>query len=704
MNRFVNPYQFVPLGEPPERRTPPGHTPASVSDRFCGSVSVSWTLVSPLLLPMVADDEGWVSRDSPDADRGTVAIPGSAIKGVVRSVHEALFNGCFRVVDEDFVPGYRAAAKAEGGWTLAIVTEIDDGARPTKFQLCDPQELVWVDALQLARKWPRTPNITNLPQSGQLVYIEGEVLASPLDRYEIAEVRSVEVQRVANAGPYPAKGGQIFLVTDTEARPKRKRNRQPARCLWASSVLTSREVAFAPLGADSAVWNRFDKAAAGGEDRRVLERDFRASEPGDQDSGFRSKQQFDVVRWQGHVVGRRARRTGFFFRGDVLWVKEDDNGRIVDLKLSVIWREPGEGPVKDRLNGHEPCLSGEDSREPSESLPPVCFTCATFGAADTGGQRRGKGKQESYAGHVRFGGARTTSQASLRRVEALTPMGAPKPGSGMFYLDLDPMPSRLPRNDLPTRWGGSLDQGARQPVRGRKFYWHSDPDAQAAHWSQELGRPVAPRYIATSAQRTDRKDPTKKKEMVRPAWLVEPGTTLTAEVTFEMLPREHVAALVAALDPARLASLGGRPEASLAVHLGGGKPLGLGSATVALTDFRMSAQKDRYTAPAGQALPLPVLDEDWLSRIDQLAGPTVRRNLPIMVRLLDLLGTGKHVNEVTYPPSAQWRDVGRDEFVKSYAFFMNANGQQLRDRRRDWYPLPRPEAPDQSLPIVDRRT
>ncbi|MFN8099651.1 MAG: RAMP superfamily CRISPR-associated protein [Dermatophilaceae bacterium] len=665
---------------------------------------MEFRLLTPLLLPAVAEEEQWVTRSNNDFARGEVTIPGSAIKGAVRSLHEAMFNGCFRVVDDSYVPGYRAAAKTDDGWTLAIVTETDSAARPTGFQLCDPKETVWVDAIELDRHWPRQTGIRH-PRSGQLVYIEGPVEDSSLGRFEMPLVRSVEVVSGApDRGLFPTASAQIFLVTDTAARPKLKRNRQPARCLWASSVLTPSVVDFNPTaGQDMLIWERFVRAAAGGEDRRACENaERKAMVQGKETRDYRNGPEFVEVKWRNRVVGVRALRTGFFFRGDVLWVKLGQDGQIADLKLSVIWREPGAGSVGGRLNGHEPCLSHASAPSGSdEASANLCLSCATFGAADTSGHRAGEGRQESYAGHVRFGSARTSIPVSLRRVPHLAPMGSPKPGSGMFYLDLAPMPRRLARHDLPSRWGGTLDPGGRRAIRGRKFYWHADPDRQADYWSQELQREVEPRYVATPAQRENKSEPAKTKEMVREGWLVEAGATLTAEVAFDLLPEKYLGPLLASLDPARLAPIAGRRGATIAIHLGGGKALGLGSATVTLTDVKIWDQKERYTRATATSLPEPGVDSNWLTVVDQLAGPIAVKNLPLVMRLLDVDGTSRWKNHVTYPPAAQWREVGSDEFVKSYTFFMNANGQQLRDRPRDWLPLPASDAADPSLPIVD---
>src|ERR1700733_6147709 len=99
---FINPYTFVPLPAAIARSAPSGHHcagPVHVS----GAMTVEWTLQTPLLLPQA----------HPAVRAGQVVVPGSSVKGALRSLHETLMGGCLRVVDEEFVPVYRQPAVAK---------------------------------------------------------------------------------------------------------------------------------------------------------------------------------------------------------------------------------------------------------------------------------------------------------------------------------------------------------------------------------------------------------------------------------------------------------------------------------------------------------------------------------------------------------------------------------------------------------------
>ena len=60
-----------------------------------GSFIVTWKFTSPF--------------QAPGGPSGTTVLrlPGSSVKGAVRSLHETLAGGCLRVFDEDFIPSYR---------------------------------------------------------------------------------------------------------------------------------------------------------------------------------------------------------------------------------------------------------------------------------------------------------------------------------------------------------------------------------------------------------------------------------------------------------------------------------------------------------------------------------------------------------------------------------------------------------------------
>ena len=116
--RFVNPYTFVPFPERIERRKPSGHHLLGAGN-LSGSFVVTWTFASPF--------------QAPEGQSGTTVLrlPGSSVKGAVRSLHETLAGGCLRIFNEDFIPSYRDPATARpGDWTMALVEKHTQDGQP----------------------------------------------------------------------------------------------------------------------------------------------------------------------------------------------------------------------------------------------------------------------------------------------------------------------------------------------------------------------------------------------------------------------------------------------------------------------------------------------------------------------------------------------------------------------------------------------
>lgn len=124
--RFVNPYNFIPLRKECKREVPE----ISEEDSYTGYFECSMRLLTPLFIPNTSssvrllEQTEWKEgerykkkysgydffsyedlsetkpyRDQPPAPPRNPVIPGSEIRGAVRSVYEAAFNGCMSTVD-----------------------------------------------------------------------------------------------------------------------------------------------------------------------------------------------------------------------------------------------------------------------------------------------------------------------------------------------------------------------------------------------------------------------------------------------------------------------------------------------------------------------------------------------------------------------------------------------------------------------------
>ena len=141
MTQFVNPYNFIPFGSGPIRETKErvfGNDPSKLN---YGWMTVRLTAKKPLIIPgkEIGNNNGHKTYDSFRFPDNKLGIPGSTLRGLIRSIYEAASDSCIPFVmnDNDITlrtPAYAAFKEQgllcyeEGKWRLygAEVYEIDD--------------------------------------------------------------------------------------------------------------------------------------------------------------------------------------------------------------------------------------------------------------------------------------------------------------------------------------------------------------------------------------------------------------------------------------------------------------------------------------------------------------------------------------------------------------------------------------------------
>ena len=363
--------------------------------------------------------------------------------------------------------------------------------------------------------------------------------------------------------------------------------------------------------------------------------------------------------------------------GSVIWVKVL-NGMVTAIKLSQFWRERSKECLGDRIPQETKPCDGENLR--------LCPSCSVFGSADTlndqadTDERRREGDQRSYAAHVRFGSA---IGVDLQGDEViLAPLGQPHPGAGLTYLEpTSPEAAPASRDERWSRWDSDGKQ--KRQLRGRKFYWHSDPERQLDHLQHTQGVGDVPgRHLKREHHSAD---------MCTKAQLVT-GGTFRQTITFDGLDRFGVASLLAALQPGRL--LAPDDADRFALHLGRGKPLGLGSVTAEITAARITTVAARYGDKAETPLETFAIDPaEVRTRCGEL--DAVHEGAR---KVLRLDGLGENWWKVTYPTRETWKQFGSKEFDESFTFFKDFGGPaQSKNQKVSWKPgawKPMPEITD----------
>lgn len=681
---FINPYTFVPLPGSVVRGEPRGHASMKSMNADGYSGYFDWVLKfdTPLILP----------KGEPFGRR-VIKYPGSALRGVLRSLHETLAGGCLRILDEDFVPVHRQPMAAGNAVkTLAVVTKIDPVTqRVTEVFPCD--EVIWVKKDVFIAS-----GVTGL-YSGMRVDLGGDI-------GDVAVKRRAELldQPTPTATENPVGRWVIHL---TESHPLRDGRHYYVAAGRVPGAGEAPSAFPAPVNITAKEWKRFEELCEGsrdmtGDDNLArLDRarpDSTTMTPGR--DGWPSE---DVEHGSPKtVVGRRRRVDGQLCIGDTVWltladpsvggfspgqgVSEFWQGVDKRLSMATIWRAHGTGAVKDRIpKGLEPCS------DPGS----LCPSCAVFGSIDPGGAE--DHEQLGYASHIRVGWATSCSadggggwRSQEMKVERRTipPLRAPKPSSGGFYLQTrtgDPLSASTAPEHVPrAHWGSRLDKvdpGSLRAIRGRKYYWMGQPQGGDG------------RHIARESERLPRVQ-NEEVPCVK-------GLTFVSRITFDNLDAAQLGLLLAAAKPSLL--LG---EAASSIQIGRGKPLGFGQVSPQISGLTFQSAVNRYADLAEsltleEALGAAVLDLDT-------------RNLTEVHRALARVLTPNAVDSdrVWYPTTGNFNDrrlLTKDQRVQfnwSFEWFAHHSGGRPGAKRRDsetrsagdMVPLPDALSQDQYLP------
>lgn len=670
---FVNPYTFIPFPAIPSARTAPAGHHRLDHDRYSGRVTARLVTRSPLLVRNIGTEAG---RDGDGDDavyraprrNGTLFIPGSSLHGAIRSLHETLTGSCMRVFDADFVPVYRDVASLglRNEWRLGVVTEVDDGANfghPTAIREC--RETGWIPAHLLAGALPRGRPLT----TGQ--------------RFDLPGAFTKKRGRLTYDGAGPivhngTSGDWIVLVTNPSTRGKR------IYCAVGKLPSTPTTVRLT-----DGAWKTFRRAAKGAkgtyfrepkhafaeECRQVALRGL-AAVIGDQEhrvveTGEDSPDATIILRW--------LRPRAWLHEGQVVWISNPRGGLTDGIALSYLWRTPGQYSAGRRL----PNPAFAACHEPEH----LCPSCRVFGSADLAEDAsvdRRRATQRSYRGHIRVLDAVSEDADVLADPVRLPAAGSPRPGSGQFYLDDSPSEATDPPRN---RWGSPVDNANLRRLRGRKFYWHTDPEADER---RERWR----RHEHASAEGGH------QGELVE---LVQRGSTYRIELCFDGLSKAELGGLLATLRPQLLFGLldkplpypyEGKPE--FAIHVGGGKPSGLGSCQV--EDLRVEAD-----TPASRYLgeERPTVDPaDAVAAFAADLNP-LREHWKQVAAALHI----DHVDSrmISYPTAKPWADdSGRCSGPaqhESFNWFRLTTGELLKQGERAFVTLPPVGELAQGLPV-----
>lgn len=591
--RFLNPYNFVRTLEVCTRTAAPllGRCAPPPHDRYIGQsgrITCRLTTTTPLF---VSDSEGVEPEEVNGKTHlhyrffrdpaGNVAIPGTGLRGAIRSVFEAATNSCFahfaggKRLSYHLPPGdalrlapARVRKIGDGQWQLELLpgtTPINPHQRPS-----GPQYAAWVPvytplwASRATVKAPNTPYAARKKLSlqnyhhGETCQAIIELVEHPLRRFEFWNV-----VHLAKAGqPLPRPGGNQRVVNGYLCITNQNiENKHDERLFFTSQPLP-------PVDLPAPVRKKYEELIADYQERHgsEVQKRRKPAQPQAREAAF-----------SRFILERAGKNEPKLADGDLVY--------------AMLNRQPGGSfgvefivPVSVPRVGFNRAL--KELLHPSETTKcedyqALCPACRTFGWVwgddDETKTSPDTTKPTAYAGRVRFSHAHLIHDAGVFD-STLAILSTPKPTTYRFYL--------RPKNGKPQ--DGLSDErvdydAGSQSLRGRKVYRHHGDRLNPQEYQSVNGA---------------KSDQNRSVHGVQKA-----GSVFEFTVDFENLAPVELGALLWSL---RMEGWNHR--------LGYGKPLGFGSAQIEIIDVKTMEPVVRYASlldPSGGWKEQRVALEEW---------------------------------------------------------------------------------------------
>jgi len=683
--RFLNPYNFVRLlGQPrPENHilgncSPPPH------DRYLGltgHITGELKAVTPLFI----SDSHTVSEDANGHKTyrffqmgGQPALPASSLRGMVRSVFEAVTNSCFVAFDQDPLSFHLASTRAP--WLVPARVERDGDnwhlrllTGTTKLQIESPgknpegfQYAAWS-----ASYWPIKPSKTLRGIGPKGRKLSQKQLAS---RQSFINRTQSQVPNPDGIGhgeecyallePFQHPHPRIKFWNVLEIRRDRSDLPQPQgkqRVEYGWLCITNQNIE--PKHSERFFFRAKDNRT--GPEYIDLPEDVRhAYEALVKDYQERHRDAVQKRRRKGQSperpVGDEPAFSRFVYQNDERKLK---GGELIYAMLEGTINAPR---VKFIVPVAVPRVTYEHSR--GELLPgyfqrckdynQLCPACRVFGWVRESAEDIGQDVPTAYAGRVRFSHGTLIYSAGELPETTLAILSTPKPTTTPFYL--------LNSNGRPDTTVTYDSHDAQ--LRGRKFYRHhrqADPDEYQRNERSDQNRTVC--------------------------GALQPGATFTFTLNFENLHPLELGALLYALEL----------EGGMYHRLGYAKPLGFGSVKITVDEVKVLDWEQRLQsleANAGWRTLAPENQQNYRNQFLQQMQALYGTDFEQIV-LADLRALLKDPPElpIHYPRPTRQFDPDHPQFE-----WFVGNKRRIEKRQNDAVSLPLADEDGYGLPLIKK--
>lgn len=589
--RFLNPYNFISyLGYPqpiPGENDPDKmllwRCPPPPHDRYLGASGVITCEVTAITPVFIADSHASDENQKHKTVRffeyeGKPALPATSLRGMVRSMYEAVTNSCFSVFDDRRLSYRLDATKASallparienhsGKWVLRLLpgfTAMSPGQRPNNLY---PATIHLYDPLKGRRS--RVPKVT-------LTGLSHEDHCWALVENKGLFTYVLDVAKTAGALRKPSRPSEYIMegwlcINNQNIDNKRKERfffRDPGNITGPTFIDIPPEI------------------LARYED---LIKDYQYRH------GDAVQDRKDKHQPLDDIVGRGPALSRYMYKPEDLDVHEGTlvyaalSGTATSTTIKVLYMAPAAIPrvAYEHTIGELLFDGPRESLHPCKEYKELCPACRMFGWVRKGGSDKQQNLELpldvpiAYAGRVRFScGTMKTDGGSLPQT-SLAILSSPKPTTTRFYLKPR---TKAPQNGMDDQRAGYDGDNI---LRGRKFYRHQ-------------GKANPKEYERVNAPEFDGKDD--QNRTIKGA--KQPGTTFTFTIEYENLTPVELGALLWSLEL--------REENWVGFHrLGYAKPLGLGSVQIEVTDITICDMQSRYTSAESTA---------WMKALDQKTG------------------------------------------------------------------------------------
>lgn len=648
MPGFINPYHFVPIADKAPERKPLRKQRGELR----GSIECTLTLHSPLAMPdhehpQLFKDPKKKGEPLKDNKRNTIKhfyypfysldgkyplIPGSELRGMIRSVYEAETNSCLGIFDNAELTGRSQITKQNGGliyktgnqWFLEPADiYLVNTFSPVNSQKGGQPEHLGIDQRTHQLILENNKRISN---GDCVTFNDSHIIYRTSDKRN----RQGEVIRGgANTGLHFASDiGNGSLTGWLLIGEKGLANRHNSHILSPRTGGKIEMISQETVDKLQAVLNLYGKP----EINKTLKED---DENGKKHTGY-----------AGYSIKANGEKTPVFYTkvSDHFYLSPAMKGR------EVYFRQ-----LYQVVGDHVPCgirSVGQDAEQLNEKTKPgedlVCPACALFGTIpDKNAIRNGKTiLQNSYSSAIRFSDAVWSTEQEpqwLEREESkiitLPELSGPKITSSEFYSHLAPNcrsnEDGIWNMDYKTMNVTETIDNRKQKVvvrmfpletndikiNGRKFFWHQ-PEFAKAKAEDQAAHLMPQSDTKTKMIWTERNISTQ---------VLKDGE-FRFTVYFDGIQKDQLDGLIWALSPKS-------GDRKLYHKLGFGKPLGLGSVEIKIEHVKTRTFENGVYHVEEHP--------DWAK--DKKPGETLPNEL---VEILDFERTGKH--PVSYP-------IGKEE-------------------------------------------